>query len=78
MLKIAVTGNGGRQQEAMIKYLESLGQDYELVHCASSEEKLLSCFGKNKADVMMDTEIGTSTGIQNYRPIFFFHPFIWL
>ena len=46
MLKIAVTGNGGRQQDAMIKYLELLGQNYELVHCASSEEKLKLTSGK--------------------------------
>lgn len=59
MLKIAVTGNGGRQQDAMIKYLELLGQNYELVHCASSEEKL-KLLRENKADVMMDTEAGIS------------------
>ena len=59
MLKIAVTGNGGRQQDAMIKYLELLGQNYELVHCAASEEKL-KLLRENKADVMMDTEAGIS------------------
>ena len=47
MLKIAVTGNGGRQQDAMIKYLELLGQNYER-STALPARRSLSCFGKIK------------------------------
>ena len=65
ILKIAVNGNGGRQQDAMIKYLNSIGQKYELVHCNGNQEKI-KLLQEKEVDVILDTEVGIGLG---YRSI---------
>lgn len=63
ILRVAVLGQGGRQQEALKQFLNSNIQKYELVHCETSQA-LKDTLKENKADVILETEVGLESGFR--------------
>lgn len=63
ILRVAVVGNGGKQQDAMARYLNSIDQDYEIIRCDNSEEARKSVEEK-RADVILEPEVGTKKGFR--------------
>lgn len=60
-LRVAVLGKGGRQEEALKQYLDSISQKYELVHCETIED-INNIEKAKKADVVLETEVGLQEG----------------
>lgn len=70
ILRVAVVGEGGRQQSSLEEYLESIGQDYQLLPCkdgVEQDEKLKS----GDADAALITDVALSS---NWRPVNAFSP----
>lgn len=63
VLRVAVVGNGGKQQDAMERYLKSIDQKYEIISCASGLESELSVKEK-RADVILQPEVGDVEGFR--------------
>ena len=63
ILRVAVVGNGGKQQDAMERYLNSIDQKYEIIRCDSSEEAIKTIEEK-RADVILEPEVGTKEGFR--------------
>ena len=70
ILRVAVVGDGGRQQTAMEEYLESIGQDYQLISCENIEEQN-EILEKGEADAVLSTDVGLEP---QWRPINAFSP----
>lgn len=63
ILRVAVVGNGGKQQDAMERYLKSINQNYEIIRCDSGEDAAKSIEEK-MADVMLEPEVGSKEGFR--------------
>lgn len=65
ILRVAVVGNGGKQQDAMERYLNSICQNYEIISCIDGNEAV-KMVQEKKADVILEPEVGTLDG---YRAV---------